>query len=112
MPTAGSSLHSFANAGATPGLATRSPQTSMPSSGSREFTREWIWFEESPPEETVVERRRFADYGYPVCAANLRSEKLRTVLRPGDGGFALDSFGEDTRWVPELLRRCWLSPDE
>lgn len=74
------------------------------------FAREWIWFDESPPEETAVERRRFADYGYPVLAANLRSEKLRKVLRPGAEGLALGSFGEDTRWIAELLRRCWLSP--
>ena len=49
---------------------------------AQEFSREWIWFEESPLEETAVERARFADYGYPVRAANLRSEKLRKVLRP------------------------------
>jgi len=72
------------------------------------FTREWIWFEESPPEETAIERRRFEDYGYPVRAANLRSEKLRQVLRPDAEGLALSSFGEDTRWIAELLRRCWL----
>jgi len=76
------------------------------------FTREWIWFEESPPEETAVERRRFEDYGVPVRAANLRSEKLRKVLRPDADGLALGSFGEDTRWIAELLRRCWLAPGE
>jgi hypothetical protein len=74
------------------------------------FAREWIWFEESPPEETAVERRRFEDYGYPVRAANLRSEKLRKVLRPDADGLALGSFDEDTRWIAELLRRCWLAP--
>ncbi|TMH78359.1 MAG: hypothetical protein E6H49_14580 [Betaproteobacteria bacterium] len=77
---------------------------------AQEFSREWIWFEESPLEETAVERARFADYGYPVRAANLRSEKLRKVLRPESGGLAFGSFGEDTRWIPELLRRCWLRP--
>ena len=75
---------------------------------AREFSREWLWFSESPPEETAVERQRFEAYGYPVRAANLRSEKLRKVLRPEDGGLALASFGEDTRWIPELLARCWL----
>jgi hypothetical protein len=75
---------------------------------AQEFSREWVWFEESPPEETAVERQRFAAYGYPVRAANLRSEKLRTVLNPENGGLAFASFGEDTRWIPELLRRCWL----
>jgi hypothetical protein len=75
------------------------------------FVREWVWFEESPPEETAVERQRFEDYGYPVRAANLRSEKLRKVLRPDADGLALGSFGEDTRWIAELLARCWLSPE-
>jgi hypothetical protein len=75
---------------------------------AQEFSSEWIWFEESPPEETAVERARFEAYGYPVRAANLRSEKLRNVLRPDGGGLALGSFGEDTRWIPELLLRSWL----
>ncbi len=75
---------------------------------AQEFSREWIWFEESPPEETAVERARFAAYGYPVRVANLRAEKLRNVLRPEDGDLAFGSFGEDARWIPELLRRCWL----
>ncbi len=74
------------------------------------FSREWIWFEESEPAETAVERARFEAYGYPVRAANLRSEKLRKVLRPENGGLAFGSFGEDARWIPELLRRCWLRP--
>jgi hypothetical protein len=77
---------------------------------AQEFSREWIWFEESEPAETAVERTRFAAYGYPVRAANLRSEKLRKVLRPEDGGLAFGSFGEDVRWIPELLRRSWLRP--
>jgi hypothetical protein len=74
------------------------------------FSRDWIWFEESPPEETAVERARFAAYGYPVHAANLRSEKLRKVLRPEGGGLAFGSFGEHDCWIPELLRSCWLRP--
>ena len=78
---------------------------------AQEFSREWIWFEESEPAETVVERARFEAYGYPVRAANLRSEKLRKVLQPENGGLALGSFGEDSRWIPELLRRSWLRPE-
>jgi len=59
----------------------------------------------------VVERQRFEAYGYPVQAANLRSEKLRRVLLPENDGLAFGSFAEDTRWIPELLRRCWLRAD-
>jgi hypothetical protein len=72
------------------------------------FTGEWIWFDESPPEETAVERTRFQAYGYPVVAANLRSEKLRKVLEPAADGFAFATFGEASRWIPGLLRRVWL----
>ena len=75
---------------------------------ANDFAREWIWFEESPPAETAVERARFAAYGYPVRAANLRSEKLRNVLLAEEGGLAFGSFAQDTRWIPDLLRRCWL----
>ncbi len=75
---------------------------------AQEFTREWVWFDESPPEETAVERQRFEVYGTAVRSANIRSEKLQKVLRPEDGGLALGSFGEDARWIPELLRRRWL----
>lgn len=75
---------------------------------ARDLSKEWIWFDESPPEETAVERQRFETYGYPVRAANLRSEILRKVLRPENGGLALSSFGQDSNWIPELLRRRWL----
>ena len=74
------------------------------------FSRDWLWFSESPPEETAVERQRFEAYGYPVRSANLRSEKLRKVLRPEDGGLEFGSFGKDERWIPELLRHRWLRP--
>jgi hypothetical protein len=75
---------------------------------ARDFSREWIWFDESPPEETAVERQRFAAYGHPVRAANLRSEKLRKVLQPDAGVLAFDSLGEGASEVPALLRRYWL----
>jgi len=79
---------------------------------AREFSREWIWFDESPADETAVERQRFAAYGFPVRAANLRSEKLRKVLQPDGGVLAFDSFGEEGLWVPALLLRCWLRAKE
>jgi hypothetical protein len=78
---------------------------------AQEVSREWVWFGESPPEETAVERQRYEAYGYPVRGANLRSEKLRTVLRQEDGRLVFGSFEEDARWIPELLRRCWLRTD-
>ena len=37
------------------------------------FVDEWIWYDE---EEAALERARYANYGYPVRGANLKSDKL------------------------------------
>jgi len=44
------------------------------------FVEEWIWYDE---EEAVLERARYANYGYPVYGANLRAQKLK-LLRDQD----------------------------
>ena len=54
-------------------------------------------------------------YSHVVACHNdgpplMRPLRVRKVLRPESGGLAFGSFGEDTRWIPELLRRCWLRP--
>ena len=79
---------------------------------ARGFADEWIWFAESPPEETAVERSRFEAYGVPVADANLRSEKLRKVLQPDARGSSFSSFGDDARWIAGLMHGFWLGPDE
>src|SRR5207245_7505093 len=66
---------------------------------AQEFSREWIWFEESPLEETAVERARFADYGYPVRAADLSSGKMSEVLGPETPGRVLGSFEGGSGWI-------------
>ena len=48
------------------------------------FVEEWIWYDE---EDAVLERARYAAYGYPVRGANLRAEKLKLV-REGGGRFS------------------------
>jgi hypothetical protein len=40
------------------------------------FVEEWIWYDE---EEAVLERARYANYGYPVHGANLRAEKVKLM---------------------------------
>ncbi|HTO47866.1 MAG TPA: hypothetical protein VML91_09510 [Burkholderiales bacterium] len=73
------------------------------------FAAEWIWFDESPPEETAVERARYAAYGFKVNPANVRSAKLKTVLAesPG-GGFALAATDPEARGIAALVARHWL----
>jgi hypothetical protein len=79
---------------------------------ARELALEWIWFAGSPPEETAVERSRYEAYGVPVAGANLRSEKLRKVLQPDAGGSSFSSFGEDARWIVDLMHDFWLAAGE
>ena len=73
------------------------------------FAAEWLWFDESPPEETAVERARYAAYGLKVRAANVRAVKMKTVLAalPG-GGFALELTDAEARAVAALVTRHWL----
>jgi hypothetical protein len=46
------------------------------------FTEDWIWFDEDASPASVLERKRYADHGWAVAGANLRSEQL---LRIGVG---------------------------
>ena len=73
------------------------------------FAAEWIWFDESPPEETAVERSRYVAYGFKVNAANVYSIKLKTVLAelPG-GGFVLELAAPEAREIAALVARHWL----
>ncbi len=66
------------------------------------FVEEWIWYDE---EEAPVERARYVDYGYPVCGANVRSEKL-ALLR--SCGMRYSSLDETARQVREALVAEWL----
>jgi hypothetical protein len=80
---------------------------------AREFAEEWIWFDAAPPEDTAVERRRYADYGYRVNPANLRTAKLRTVLAeaPG-GGYALTVGAADAQAAVAAVSRLWLQREQ
>lgn len=76
---------------------------------AHEFADEWIWFAESPPEETAVERQRYADYGYRINAANVRVAKLRTVLTPAPGGgYVLEAADPAARTIAARVARLWL----
>jgi hypothetical protein len=79
---------------------------------AREFADEWVWFDAAPPEDTVIERKRYADYGYRVNPANLRAAKLRTVLAeaPG-GGYALAAVATEAGAAVALLARLWLQAE-
>jgi hypothetical protein len=79
---------------------------------AHEFAGEWIWFDAAPPEDTAIERKRYADYGYRVNPANLRSVKLRTVLAaaPG-GGYVLAASAPEAQAAVALVSRLWLQTE-
>jgi hypothetical protein len=66
------------------------------------FVGEWLWYDE---EEAPVERARYADYGYAVRGANVRSEKLALLRRHGMRHSTLDEEGRAAR---AALLRQWL----
>jgi hypothetical protein len=66
------------------------------------FVDEWIWYDE---EEAALERVRYANYGYPVRGANLKSDKL-ALLRANSGSYSsMDKEGKAAR---EAIVKQWL----
>lgn len=72
------------------------------------FAEEWIWFAADEPVETAVERARYADYGYRVNAANLKSAKLRGVMRRDGETHAFTSLDADGAAIAAVVSRHWL----
>jgi len=73
-----------------------------------DFAEDWIWFDETPREETAVERSRYETYGYKVRGANLRSEKIKTALAGREhGGRGFSSLPDEMSWIRELLAAHW-----
>jgi hypothetical protein len=66
------------------------------------FVDEWIWYDE---EEAPLERARYAEYGFPVRGANLRSEKLSLLRRRGDERYS--TLDEQQKSVLEAVSRRW-----
>jgi hypothetical protein len=68
------------------------------------FVDEWIWYDE---QDAPIERARYADYGYAVRGANVRSEKLALLRNEGMRFSTLDAA---TAPVREALLARWPSP--
>jgi hypothetical protein len=66
------------------------------------FVDEWLWYDE---EEAALERVRYANYGYPVRGANLKSEKL-ALLRAQGGAYS--SIDEDAKAARAAIVAQWL----
>ena len=68
------------------------------------FVEDWIWYDE---EEAALERVRYANYGFPVRGANLRSEKLALLRANGGRYSSLDAQATAARdaIVTQWLKR-------
>jgi hypothetical protein len=66
------------------------------------FVEDWIWYDE---QDAPLERARYADYGYPVRGANVRSEKL-ALLR--GRGMRFSTLEESAAPVRAALAERWL----
>jgi len=84
-------------------LGTEGPDTALEEVAFR-FVDEWIWYDE---EEAALERVRYANYGYPVRGANLKSEKL-ALLRANGGAYS--SFDEQAKAARAAIVAQWLKP--
>ena len=66
------------------------------------LVEEWLWYDE---EDALIERARYAHYGYPVRGANLKSEKLALLRRRSEPHSTLAPEAEPMR---EALLSQWL----
>lgn len=66
------------------------------------FAGEWIWYDE---EDAVLERARYANYGFPVRGANLKSDKL-ALLRANAGRYS--TLDENAKAACEAIVEQWL----
>ena len=73
-----------------------------------DFAAGWIWFSAAGADETAIERHRYELYGLKVSDANVRAERLRTMMRPDLGGYAHSSTGDAGARVVALIARHWL----
>jgi hypothetical protein len=62
---------------------------------------EWLWYDE---DEAPTERARYAQYGYPVRGANVKSAKLALLRRRGERYSTLDDAAREVR---EAVLREW-----
>jgi hypothetical protein len=83
---------------------------------ARNFAGEWLWFLSAPAEEIAIERERYAQRGYAVSDANVRSARLyRMQAETGENGLPLEysTLSADDRWVADVVLKTWAkSKDE
>jgi len=80
---------------------------------ARGFAADWVWFASAERADIAVERSRYAGYGYPVSAANVRASKLHRMRADAAEGAPLlhSTLGQDDAWVKDLILATWAAED-
>lgn len=71
------------------------------------FTGPWLWYDEAPESETALERKRYAERGWPVRGANLRAERV-TLLRDAIPGNRYSNLSPQAAPLRAALRAAWM----
>lgn len=72
------------------------------------FVEDWLWYDEELGEQAALERARYADYGYPVRGANVKSAKLALLRQAGEHSHS--SLGAAACKAREALAELWSNP--
>ncbi len=71
------------------------------------FTGRWLWYDEAPEGETALERKRYAERGWPVRGANLRAERV-AQLRDAIPGNRYSNLSPQAAPLRTALRAAWM----
>lgn len=80
-----------------------------------DFAARWLWYDGSPPDESAIERARYAEYGYAVRGANVKSAQLARMREAGEapgGGLRFSNLDDEGRQVRAALLADWLRRDD
>jgi hypothetical protein len=74
------------------------------------FADEWLWYDQSNGDQADLERAHYADYGYPVRGANIRSQAIARLRRTGEDtpeGLRLTTLDDAGRRARAALLEAW-----
>lgn len=71
------------------------------------FADQWLWYDETPEGETALERKRYAEHGWPVRGANLRAGRI-AQLRDAIPGNRYSNLSPQAAPLRAALRAAWM----
>ena len=75
-----------------------------------DFLDEWMWFSESPPEDIIIEQRKYVRMGFTAHQVNIKSEKIRKMAKLDTGrenSYSFSTLNNDCAWIKTVIVACW-----